>query len=281
MKICDMHVHSCYSDGTFTPKQLVDHAIEVGLSAFALTDHNNLGGANEILEYAKGKDIEVVIGTEFSTDYDGTELHILGLFISPEHFDNVTAICDEVRKNKEESNKIMIRRLKDAGYDVDYDEIKKNCSGTMNRAHIGEALYKKGYTATVQEVFDTILSKKGRIYHSAKRLDAFETIGFINSIGAVSVLAHPFLDLTEDRLRKFLEKATKVGLQGMETVYTTYSEEQTVLAKQIAKEFNLKESGGSDFHGYRKPDVSLAIGRGNLIIPYSIYENLRPKKAKE
>jgi predicted metal-dependent phosphoesterase TrpH len=104
----------------------------------------------------------------------------------------------------------------------------------------------------------------------------FKTIEFIRSIGATPVLAHPFLDLTENELREFLPIAISHGLKGIETVYSTYSEEETLLAKQIAKEFNLKESGGSDFHGSRKIDISLATGRGNLVIPYDFCENLRP-----
>ena len=275
MKICDLHTHSNYSDGSFSPTELAKEAKRVGLSAIALTDHNNVGGIDEFLSECERLGIEGIIGTEFSTDYKDKELHLLGLFIPRERLLDVNNLCDEVRNNKEESNKIMISRLQEDGFDISYEEVKATCNGTMNRAHIGEILFKKGYTKTVEDVFDTILSKNGKYYHSAKRLDVFKTIEFLRSIGAVSVLAHPFLDLTESELREFLTEATPYGLVGMETVYTTYSNEQTVLAKQIAKEFNLKESGGSDFHGYRKNDVFLAIGRGNLVIPYEFCQNLR------
>ena len=277
MKICDLHAHTYFSDGTFSPTELVCEAKRVGLSAVALTDHNNLGGAKEFLSAIKDTGIEPVVGVEFSTDYGEKELHILGLFIDEKHFAAVDKMAQRVRDNKEKSNREMIDKLKNAGYDLDYDEISKRCSGTMNRAHIGEELCVKGYTSTVEEVFSTILAKNGKFYVPAKRIDTFEAIEFIKSIGAVAVLAHPFLDLNEDELRIFLTQAVKFGLDGMETVYTTYSDEQTVLAKSIAKQFGLKESGGSDFHGYRKKGVELATGRGNLIIPYSFYENLKPK----
>ena len=280
MKICDMHVHSCFSDGSSTPTELINEAISIGLSAIALTDHNNIGGAEEFLKASKGKDVQAVIGVEFSTDYGNKELHILGLFIAPEHYDKVAKYCEQIIINKENSNKIMIERLKKAGYDIDYGEVRANCKGTMNRAHIGAVLYKKGYTKTIEEVFEKILSKDGCIYESARRLDVFKTIKFIRSIGAIPVLAHPFLDLTESELRVFLAKATANGLIGMETDYTTYSDEQTALARKIAEEYGLKRSGGSDYHGVNKDRVALAKGRGNLIIPYSIYENLRPKKGE-
>ena len=277
MKICDLHAHTHFSDGTFSPTELVNEAKRVGLSAVALTDHNNLGGAREFLTAIKGTGIDPVVGVEFSTDYGEKELHILGLFIGEEHFNAVDEKAKKVRDNKENSNREMIARLNKAGYNLDYDEIAKRCSGTMNRAHIGEELYRKGYTSSVEEVFSTVLSKSGQFYVPAERLNVFETIEFIKSIGAVAVLAHPFLDLTESQLREFLQVAVKFGLDGMETVYTTYTDEQTLLAKAIIKEFGLKESGGSDFHGYRKKGIELATGKGNLKIPYSFYENLKPK----
>ena len=277
MKICDLHTHTNFSDGTFSPSELIDEAVRKGLSAIALTDHNNVGGIAEFLSAAKGKDVKAVAGIEFSTDYGETELHMLGLFLKPSVISRVDEYASEVRKRKEDSNRLMVEKLRKAGYDVDYDKIEARCGGTMNRAHIGEELFRKGYTKSIQEAFSTVLAKKSPFYCPVKRLDVFETIEFVRSVGAVPVLAHPFLDLDVGELREFLKKAVPCGLIGMETVYTTFTCEQTGIAKSIALEFGLKQSGGSDFHGYRKPDISLATGRGNLVIPYSFYENLNPE----
>lgn len=275
MKTCDLHTHSNFSDGTLSPEELIDTAINANLSAVALTDHNNLGGINRFLEYSQGKNIQAVAGVEFSTDYGKKELHLLGLFLKKEYFKQIDDALDGLRKRKEESNRIMIERLKNDGYDVDYNEIKEKCSGTVNRAHIGEALFKKGYVSSIKETFSTILSKSGKYYNSPKRLDVFETITLIRDTGAVPVLAHPFLDLKEEELKIFLDKAKKYGLIGMETVYSTYDDGTTLLAKKIVREYGLKESGGSDFHGERKPDISIGKGRGNLLIPYDFYLNLK------
>ena len=276
MKICDLHTHSCFSDGTFTPTELVEEAKKVGLSAIALTDHNNLGGVKEFLNCAEKLGIEGVAGVEFSTDYGEKELHVLGLFIKEENFDEVDAFLDEVRQNKEKSNRKMVENLNRLGYKLDYEEIKKSCSGTLNRAHIGEALYKKGYITDIKNVFKTLLAKDGEVYVPAKRVDVFKAISFIKSIGAVAVLAHPFLDLTESELIEFLDRAVPLGLDGMETVYSEFSESQIKTLKAIASRYSIKESGGSDFHGYRKKDISLATGKGNLKIPYQFYINLKP-----
>ena len=102
-KLCDLHTHSVYSDGTFTPAEIIDEAIKIGLSAVALTDHNTVDGLPDFISAANGKRIEIVPGAEFSADYNGTELHILGLFISPEHFGTVSALMANVNKLKEEN----------------------------------------------------------------------------------------------------------------------------------------------------------------------------------
>ncbi len=276
--LCDLHTHSVFSDGTCTPEEVIDGAIAAGLSAVALTDHNTVDGLPDFLEAAKGKNIDVVPGVEFSVDYNGTELHILGLFIAPEHFDKVAALMEEVNRRKEESNIALIEALRRDGYLLDYDEIKRATpGGHINRAHIATALMQKGYTSSVKEGFASLLSKTGGYYVEPKRPSAQEIIDFIASIGAVSVLAHPFLNISEEQIVEFLGITT--GLHGMECYYSTYDDATTGTALALAERFSLLPSGGSDFHGRRKPDINLGVGKGNLQIPYDWYLALK-KKAK-
>lgn len=274
-KLCDMHTHSYFSDGTASPHELIEGALDIGLSAIALTDHNTVSGCTDFLLAARGKDIEAVCGCEFSCDYENNELHLLGLFIKPSDFDKVTALTDEFLARKEESNRLLAKNLNAAGYNVDYDKIRAENSGIVNRAHIASELVRLGYVSSIKEAFKTLLSKKGSYYVEPKRLDIFKTIEFINSIGAVSVLAHPFLQFDEQGLRRFLDRACAVGLMGMETMYSTYDEETVTLSKTIAKEYSLLESGGSDFHGGRKPDISIGIGKGNLSVHECFYKKLK------
>ena len=117
------------------------------------------------------------------------------------------------------------------------------------------------------------LSEKCGYFHPPKRLDALETIGFIKSIGAVAVLAHPFLNLEEGALRQFLSKAD--GLDGMEVYYPLFDENQIALAVRIAEEFGLLKSGGSDFHGENKPDIRLGVGKGTLRVPMEYLEDMK------
>jgi predicted metal-dependent phosphoesterase TrpH len=274
--ICDLHIHSIFSDGSYTPKEIIDSAIDAGLSAIALTDHNTVDGLPDFIEAAKEKDIKIVPGAEFSVDYNGKELHILGLFIPTEHFVTVSKLMEDVNRRKKESNLALIDALCRAGYKLDYEEIKSTTpSEKINRAHIALHMLNKGYISSIKEAFDTVLSKNGGFYKEPKRLSAEEIIEFINSIGATSVLAHPFLNLNEDELNDFL--AIAKGLSGMECYYSTYDEETIAKSIQIAEKFGLIKSGGSDFHGVTKPDIKLGIGKGNLKIPYECYLNLIPK----
>ena len=275
MKYCDLHTHSHYSDGTCSPAELISEAKAKGLSAVVLCDHNTVEGLGEFFAAAKGSAVEAIGGVEFSTDYGDVELHIVGMFITPAHIEAVDGMAAELRRRKDESNIALVENLQRGGYDIDYGELKAANPGIVNRAHIAAKLVEKGYTGSIKEAFSTLLAKDGRYYVQPKRLDVFETIKFIKSIGAVAILAHPFLSLSEAELRKFLPEATKCGLDGMETLYSEYDEATTELAMRIAHEFGIKQSGGSDYHGARKPGIDLGTGRGDLRVPEALLEELR------
>lgn len=271
----DLHVHSTYSDGTLTPAELIRHAAETGTEALALCDHNTVAGLPEFLEAARGTDITAVPGVEFSTDYGDRELHILGLFIPPEHFATIAEYVNALVLRKDESNRDLLQRLKSVGIHMDYEAIKAaNPEGVVNRAVIAAEMMRQRYCESVQEAFSRWLSPKHGFFIPPKRLDAFETIRFIKSIGAVAVLAHPFLNLDPDGLRQFLPMAKTQGLDGMEVYYPKFDTKATALAEQLTKEFGLLPSGGSDFHGTNKPDISMGTGRNNLCIPNDILMNL-------
>ena len=272
--ICDLHTHSYFSDGSLSPTELIYQAELAGLSAIVLSDHNTVAGVPEFLQAAEGKAIEAVPGIEFSTEYQGTELHILALYIKPCHYDAVTAVVQAFLQRKDKSNEDLIRQLKQAGVDLDYEKIKEGAAGSINRAVIGSEMVRLGYCESVKQAFSDWLSPKRGYYVPPLRPDVFETIAFIKSIGAVAVLAHPFLNLDEQQLRQFLPNAVKAGLDGMEVFYSAYSPETTALARQIAGEFGILESGGSDYHGDNKPHIRLGVGQGDLAIPYALAENM-------
>lgn len=274
---CDLHIHSHYSDGTCSPAELVRLAEAQGLSAIALCDHNTIDGLPEFCAAGESGKVQAVPGIEFSVDYAGTELHILGLFIQPEQYGRVKDLLEIYQRKKEDSNLALAKALNAAGYAVDYEAIQSKTSGIPNRAHFAADLVEKGYFGSIRECFQTILSPKIGLYVPPPRPDAFEAISFIKEIGSVAVLAHPFLSLQEPALRVFLKEAVSHGLDGMETMYSTFDKTQTRRAQEITHEFGLLQSGGSDFHGANKPDISIGTGRGDLVVPLSLLHGLEDK----
>lgn len=276
-KLCDLHTHSIFSDGTFSPSQLIDEAERLGLSAIALTDHNTVAGLPEFMAAAAHSSVDAIAGIEFSTDYQDIELHIVALFIQPEHYGPITRLTDDMNSRKQQSNIDLIENLNRAGYAICYDTIKSAMpTGEPNRALIAAELTRLGYTSSNKEAFQTLLGKKCGYYHPPKRIDVFELIEFTRSIGAVPILAHPFLSIKEtDHLENFLSKAAAYGLQGIETRYPLFSSEQTEILTTLADKYGLTQSGGSDFHGENKPDIRLGTGKDNLQVPLQFLNDLR------
>lgn len=274
--LCDLHTHSIFSDGTLTPTELIEKAEALGLGAVALTDHNTVLGLPEFLAAAEGKAVKAVPGVEFSVDYLDRELHILALYIQPKDYAAAMSIADRLNENKKQSNLDLVANLNRAGYAISYEKIKAAMpAGEPNRALIAAELTKLGYTSSNQDAFDRLLSPKHGYYHPPKRIDAFELIEFVQSIGAVPVWAHPFLHLKEEaQIRTFLPRAIEAGLMGMEVRYPLFSPEQTDLAAALADEFSLLPCGGSDFHGANKPTIALGTGKGSLAVPLSWCEAL-------
>ncbi|MBR2869668.1 MAG: PHP domain-containing protein [Clostridia bacterium] len=273
---CDLHVHSNFSDGTLTPAELIALAEMQNVSAVALCDHNTVNGLPDFMKSSENSKVISVNGIEISTEYNGTELHILGLFLPEDKFEEISDMMSRIKIFKEESNKKLVNNLRADGYPVDYKEIKnKNSGAYINRAHIAAELIEKGYFADGKEAFDTVLSPDGGYYTPPERFKALEIIRYLDSIGAVPVWAHPFLDMNAEEIDAFLPIAKAHGLIGMETRYSLYDEETEKTAEMLAEKHGIKQSGGSDFHGSNKPDISLGTGKGNLEVPFEFYENLK------
>jgi len=277
---CDLHTHSYYSDGTWSPKQLIDEAQRLGLGAIALCDHNTVAGLDAFLTAAADKPLEAVPGIEFSTDYGDTELHILGLYIRPPFYSQIRNMLKDVQNRKEQSNMDLVAALNREGYSISYEKIRASTKdGFVNRAHIGAAMTEAGYTESIQDAFKRFLNPSQGYYVPPRRIDTFDAIRYIKSIGAVAVLAHPFLNLDEADLRSFLPNAIECGLDAMEVLYPKYSKDTTALAGKMALEYGLLPSGGSDFHGDNKPDIRLGTGRGALAVPMEYLEAMKERAA--
>ena len=272
---CDLHTHSTFSDGTYTPFEIIAEAKRLNLIV-ALTDHNTTAGLPEFMDAAQKLGVTAVPGVEFSTEHKGRELHLLGFFVFSGHYTAVERMVKEQHVLKEISNMELVERLNQAGYRIDYEKVKRrNPNGNANRVHLAAELLEQGYVTSIREAFDTILSEDGRFYVPPLRLQLMDVIKELRRIGVLPVLAHPLQELTESELRSLLPNAIEAGLAGIETMHVSYTPEMVSLAEKLAVEFNLLSSGGSDFHGSVKSGVFLGKGKGNLCVPVNKYTDLQ------
>ena len=276
MKTCDLHSHSYYSDGSLSPKELVALAKRQGLSALALTDHNTAKGLAEFMEAGRQADFETIAGCEFSTEFEGREYHILGLFMPESSWAEIEDYVLLQHMAKRNSNKKLIEKLNDAGFHISYEEVAAiTDADEFNRAHVARVLLKKNYVKSVQHAFETLLDQENGYYTPPKRLGSVGTIHFIRQYGGAAVWAHPFHRTDEATVERVLPVFAEQGLDAIETVYTTFTAHETERAKELAAQYGLLESGGSDFHGAAKPNISLGSGYGELVVPYAFCEKLK------
>ncbi len=271
----DLHCHSNFSDGTLTPTELVKLAEKQGLSALALTDHNTSMGLREFMEAGAKSSVITIPGCEFSTEWKGKEIHIVGLFFNEKYWNEIEDFVELMHVAKHNSNILLLQKLNEAGYDIKYEEAEAlTDAGEFNRAHVARVLLAKGYVSSVSEAFDKLLKEGKGFYTPAKRITSLAAIRFIKVYGATAIMAHPLLNLTYTEMLEFLPQAKEAGLDAIETQYTEFDEEMRATAASLAESFGLKQSGGSDFHGQTKPGIALGTGRGDLSVPYSFYEDM-------
>lgn len=276
MGIVDLHVHSNKSDGSFTPSELVDYAVEKGLHAFALTDHDTTEGLDEAIAAATGKEIEVIPGIEFSTEYEGKDIHIVGLYIdhkSEVFSKQIQAFVD----SRTLRNRKMCANLQSAGIDISYEKLLAAFPGAViTRAHYAKYLLDHGAVNSMPEAFDKYLGDHTRYFVPREKVTPMQAVKLILDAGGIPVLAHPTLyHMSDKRLELLLYRLKEAGLAAMECIYSTYTPSEERQMKKLADKYGLLPSGGSDFHGTTKPKLDLAVGYGNLTVSEEILTNLK------
>lgn len=278
MKYIDLHTHSTCSDGTLTPAGLAAHAVEKGLAAFALTDHDTTEGLAEAAAAAAEYGIEFVPGIEFSTDWQGHDIHILGLDIRPEH-PELKEKLQSFRLNREARNEEMAALLRSkGGFDITVDSLKAHYgeNTVITRAHFGRWLFEHGCVNSISEAFDLYLGDGCSCFVEKKKTRPRTAVRLILESGGIPVLAHPLLyHLSTAQLEALTKELKEYGLIALEAVYSANHGLDENHMRQFARKMGLKISGGSDFHGKNKPLIEIGRGRGNLKIPYEVLENLR------
>ncbi len=282
MNCIDLHIHSTYSDGTYTPSELIDLAFEKKLKVVALTDHDTIDGVVEFQKSANKKGIIPISGVEISADYKGREIHILGLYVNI-NCKKLQKFLSKIIQARKKRNKILIKLLNDLGYDITIENVLKYSKGDIiGRLHFALALIEKKYFKSIAEAFDHCLLKGQAGYHSREIPSPKDAICAIHEAGGIAIWAHPAfkVDSPIDFVEKTIKDLKPLGLDGMETFYTTYSEEVHLAMKNIAEKNDFIQTGGSDFHGDNQPLIHIGCGHGHLTVPYSLYEKINQRVGK-
>ena len=277
MDTIDLHTHSTFSDGTFTPLQLVKYAEEKGLKAFAITDHDTTEGIKEAKSIENN--VEVISGVEISTRYDKKEIHIVGLYVNENDAD-LNKQLKYYREKRVTRNFEILEKLNSLGVDITIDDVKESCTGdVISRAHIAKALVSKGFVGSYTEAFDRYLGDNKCAYVPRETLNYEESMELITKAGGVPVLAHPLLyKMSDTNLENMMVKLRQKGLKAVEVYYSTHSNSDTQHVMAMANRVGLIYSGGSDFHGATKPKIDMGTGMGKLAVPYEILEKIRGER---
>lgn len=322
----DLHVHSTCSDGTFTPEELVDYAIQKGLTAFALTDHDTVNGLDRAIRYAEElrqtraaspvsfycndaddrlpvsfsrndaadrlpaasmsdadasmpQVPEVIPGIELSTEYQGKDIHMVGLFIDYRQPEFAHYLEDFIH-SRENRNEKMCALLREHDIDITYEALLAEFPGAViTRAHFARYLLSHGYIQSMKEAFDRYVGDHCPCFVPREKVTPSQAVELILGAGGVPVLAHPILyHMSDDRLDTLVAELKKIGLVGIEAIYSTYNTAEERQIRGLASKYDLKISGGSDFHGTNKPKIDLGTGWGKLYVPDEVLENLRPDR---
>ncbi|MCG3253018.1 MAG: PHP domain-containing protein [Candidatus Heimdallarchaeota archaeon] len=278
LSFIDLHLHTTASDGTFSPTQVVKVALELKLKAIAITDHDTVGGIPEALDAAENEPIEVIPGIEFSTELNSVSIHVVGLYVDFQNKE-LLELTHEIQNARENRAKKIIEKVNalKAGPEITFHEVLELSDGLIGRPHIGEVMIRNGYAKTMNEVFEKFLKRGGPCYVQRFKLSPKEAFEFLKRIGAIPILAHPGYISREIDLDLFIAEQKQYGLMGLEVYYPSHSEEQIKLYKELAKKYDLLESGGTDCHG--KLNEGPFIGRLN--IPYSLLIKIKERLNKE
>lgn len=253
----DLHTHTIASDGALSPKEIIDLAIQKEMKAIAITDHNSISSIEKALEYSKGKDIEVISGIEISCEFeDYPEVHIIGLFINYENKGLIKSLS-ELRQTRIKHTRKMLEKLKELGYEISLEELKKRKGQAFGRPTMARGLLKKypDKFSSINQIFKELLGANKKAYVNPKRISIKQTVEIIKKAGGISILAHPGVYLNKSE--KIINEFIAFGGQGIEINYpydTRYgldkelSDMRNIKFKKIAEGKNLLVSGGSDFH---------------------------------
>lgn len=269
----DLHLHSTASDGALSPEELVTKAVDLGINAIALTDHDSVEGVEQAVLEGKRKGIEIVPAVELSSGLNGQDIHFLGYFI--DHKDEkFNKLLERLRRLRMERAAKIVELLRRRDVEIPFDEVlgaAKN--GSVGRAHVAKIMVKRGYIDTVEEAFDKYIGRNGSCYVEKYFYTPKEIIETIRDTGGIAVLAHPALSKVDEFIFQFVS----FGIQGIEVLHGEHTNEESQYYLKLAQDYDLAPTGGSDFHGLKNSKRGRDIGA--VKVPDKFLERLKELKS--
>jgi len=251
----DLHTHSYFSDGTFSPRKLVEKAESLSITAMALTDHDTISGLSEGIKASKGKNVTFIPGIELSVTHKPGELHILGLGLKKWEDSPLLVKINSDRKIR---NLNIIELMNTQGLNITYNDLIKQTKGTIGRPHFASWMVSNAYVKNVQEAFTNYLTWGKPFYLPRKTIPLEAAIDFIHNSGAYAIIAHPLnIQINFKVLLEKLDYWLSLGIDGIEVVHSGSKKNMTQRLLNFAKEKECIITGGSDFHGENKPAIKL------------------------
>ena len=250
----DLHTHTTCSDGTDTPRELVNTAIVQGLEFLGITDHDTTSGWTEATESLRGS-LKLVLGSEISClTNDGVSVHMLGLLFDPEH-EEMQQVLEETRDGRLPRMRKMIEKMRAEGIDISIEDVElaMPMGATMGRPHLADALVAKKIVKSRDEAFVDLLHNESRFYVSHAAPTPVEAISLIRRAGGVAVIAHPFASHRGHILNpEDFSELVAAGLNGIEVDHRDQNPDERAMLRKIAHELDLVITGSSDYHGTGK-----------------------------
>ena len=270
----DLHTHSSQSDGTFTPAELIEKAVNSGLKGIALTDHDTTSGLDKAISVSIDKNIIFIPGIEISVEFPYGEIHILGLGLK-DWKGSIADSLSEIVKNRELRNRKIIKKIYDYGIEINYDEIIKNTGNVIGRPHFAAHLVKVKAAKSMQDAFNNFLGYNKPFYEPRVLLDPEQAISVIKEAGGKAVIAHPLtMHLSWNLIKSKLPEWKTLGIDGIEAYHNGTTANKCRRLEKIAENYGFIITGGSDFHGKNKPGIKLGKAAGGMEIPDKFLNSL-------
>lgn len=283
MKI-DLHVHTTYSDGAFSPEKVVETAIGAGLDAISITDHDNVlsyslavDAVQRLMPKDSLKPLEIIPGVEINTIYKGYEVHILGYFMDLEDSDFQKLLKTQQAARIKQTKEIITLLDRKAGIKIKFDDIKKLVAegGSIGRPHIAKTITMAGGTQSIIEAYNKYINDASGVYVQRKTVTPHDAVEVIYDAGGVPVFAHPFdVDIAESLTKELMN----FGLRGIEAYHRKHSPAMVEYFSTIAEQLGLIITGGSDFHAPNPNNGNIILGKN--FIPEWIYDELIKEKKR-